>query len=80
MVSHETLVSKAEVLKGDFQPSTEEWLMSSKREVVFQWTGATEDDFGLHLNGFKLAPRLKSLTLNAKQVDDICQASLSSCS
>ena len=79
MVSHETLVPKAEVLKGDFQPSTEEWLMSSKRDAVFQWTGATEDDFGLHLNGFKLAPRLK-VTLNAKQVDDICQASLSSCS
>lgn len=46
--------SQGDVMKGDFQEAQQDWCMSSKREVALQWTGATEDDFGLFLNGFCL--------------------------
>ena len=45
---------QADVIKGDFQEAQQDWVMNSKREISAQWTGATEDDFGLFLNGFRL--------------------------
>ena len=44
------------MVKGDFNLNLSDWFMSSKREVPFLWTGDTEDDFGLFLNGFTFVP------------------------
>ena len=48
--------NQADVVKGDFNEAMSDWFMSNKREVPFTWTGETEDDFGLCLNGFKFVP------------------------
>jgi len=59
MFSHllfQCLACKAEILKGDFDPSVEDWMMTSKREVSMGWTGPSQEQFGLYLGGFKLVP------------------------
>lgn len=59
MFSHllfQCLAYKAEILKGDFDPSVEDWMMTSKREVSMGWTGPNQEQFGLYLGGFKLVP------------------------
>ena len=50
------LAYKAEILKGDCDPSVEDWMMTSKREVSMGWTGPNQEQFGLYLGGFKLVP------------------------
>ena len=47
---------EADVVKGDYSEAATDWFMGNKREISFQWTGDTEEDFGLFLNGFKFVP------------------------
>ena len=50
--------SEADILKGDFDESQENWVPSMKRTVVAAWTGLTRDDFGFFLNGFNFVALL----------------------
>lgn len=45
-------IFQAEILKGDFAENSLDWRYTSKREVPFLWTGDTDTDFNLFLNGF----------------------------
>ena len=44
---------EADILKGDFYESEQDWVYSGKREVFCGWSGSTEDDWGFHLDGYR---------------------------
>ena len=44
---------QADVIKGNFNDTMENFVFTSKTEVPALWTGMTDDDFGFFLNGFR---------------------------
>lgn len=56
---------EAQILKGDFSESSQDWSYSSKRDVPFLWTGEESSDFGLHLNGFTFAAGMHGFCFQA---------------
>ena len=47
------LAVQADVIKGNFNDTMEDFVFTSKTEVPALWTGMTDDDFGFFLNGFR---------------------------